>query len=192
MIVTTKSAIRIALLVLLFVLLQNGFFSLVELFGTSFWILPSCAVIFGLLGGSMVGATVGFSIGFLADGLADGPLGTGCLIFMAIGYLAGTWRERGEQPDRLIVAGICGGATVAAGLALGVFTLGLGFEASVSPAVLVEAMVQGLYAFILAVPLHAFIHRVLRPALVSERPVRRRPDRPFSGSGGLSGVDDAY
>lgn len=192
MIVTNKTLLRIALLVLLIVVLQNTFFSLVEVIGTPFWILPACAVIFGLLGGSMVGATVGFSIGFLADGLADGPLGTGCLIFMALGYLAGLYRERGEQPDRLLVAGFCGAATVAASLALGVFTVGLGFEASLSPSVLVEAMVQGLYGFLLAVPIYAVVRRVLRPALVSERQPRRRPDRPLSGSGGLSGVDDAY
>ncbi|MFA9400265.1 MAG: hypothetical protein ACERKT_04055 [Acidobacteriota bacterium] len=192
MIVTNKTALRIALLVLLFVMLQNTFFSLVEVLGTSFWILPACAAIFGLLGGSMVGATVGFSIGFLADGLADGPLGTGCLIFMAIGYLAGLYREQGEQPEKLITAGICGAATVAASIALGIFTVGLGFEATVSPSVLIEAMIQGLYAFLLAVPLYAFTRRVLRPALVSERPPRRRPDRTVSGSGGLSGVDDAF
>ena len=75
MIVTTKVALRIAALVLLFSLLQSGFFSLVEVLHVSFWILPACAVIFGLLGGSMVGATVGFSIGFLSDGLTD------CLLY---------------------------------------------------------------------------------------------------------------
>ncbi|MBK5110900.1 MAG: rod shape-determining protein MreD [Thermoleophilia bacterium] len=192
MIVTNKSLLRIALLVLLLVLLQNTFFSLVELAGTSFWILPACAVVFGLLGGSMVGATVGFSFGFLADGLADGPLGSSCLIFMAIGYLAGLYRERGELPDRLIIAGFCGGATVAASLTLGIFTVGLGFEASLSASFLVEAMVQGIYGFLLGVPIYAFVRRALRPALVSERQPRRRPDRPLSSSGGLSGVDDAY
>ena len=57
MIVTNKVALRIALLVLLLTLLQTAFFSQIELLGTSVWILPAVAVIFGLLGGSMVGAT---------------------------------------------------------------------------------------------------------------------------------------
>ena len=91
MIVTNKVALRIALLVLLVVLLQSGFFSLVEVLHVSPWVLPACAVIFGLLGGSMVGATVGFSIGFLSDALDDGPLGTAALIFMGVGYLAGLY-----------------------------------------------------------------------------------------------------
>lgn len=100
MIVTNKVALRIALLVLLLTLLQTAFFSQIELLGTSVWILPAVAVIFGLLGGSMVGATIGFSLGFLADALVDGPLGTSCLIFMGVGYLAGIYRERGDDATR--------------------------------------------------------------------------------------------
>lgn len=185
MIVTTKVAVRIALLALLFVLLQSSFFSLVELLHTSFWILPGCAVIFGLLGGSMVGATVGFSIGFLSDALADGPLGTACLILMGVGYAAGLYRERGAQPDLLVVAGLCGAATIVSSLALGVFTTVLGFDASLSWAILVEVMLQGLYGFFLAFPIHALIRRVLRPALIDERSGRRRP-APVQGD--LSGI----
>ena len=52
MIITSNSAARIAGLILLFTILQVAFFSQVELLGTSMWILPACAVIFGLLGGS--------------------------------------------------------------------------------------------------------------------------------------------
>jgi rod shape-determining protein MreD len=176
MIVTTKVALRIAGLVLLFALLQSAFFSLVEVFHVPFWILPSCAVIFGLLGGSMVGATVGFSLGFLADGLADGPLGTACLVFMGLGYAAGLYRERGAQPDRLEVAGICALATLAANVALGLFTLLLGFDALLSRGLLVDVVIQSLYGFLLAFPIHALVTRVLRPALIDERAPRpRRP-----------------
>lgn len=186
MIVTNKVALRIALLVLLFALLQSGFFSLVEVLHTSLWILPACAVIFGLLGGSMVGATVGFSIGFLSDGLDDGPLGTACLVFMGVGYAAGLYRERGEQPGRLATAGLCGAATVASSLALGVFTTVLGFDASLSPEILVEVVLQGLYGFLLAFPLYALIRRALRPALIDERRGRRRrPPATLGEPGGL-------
>lgn len=185
MIVTSKVALRIALLVLFFVLLQSAFFSLVEVLHTSFWILPACAVIFGLLGGSMVGATVGFSIGFLSDGLVDGPLGTACLVFMGVGYAAGLYRERGEQPDRLVTAGLCGAATVASSLALGIFTTVLGFDASLSAGIVVEVVMQGLYGFLLAFPIYALIGRVLRPALINERNGRRR--RPSATIGDLGG-----
>ncbi|HTU14594.1 MAG TPA: hypothetical protein VMF31_05300 [Solirubrobacterales bacterium] len=174
MIVTTKVALRIAALVLLFSLLQTAFFSLVEVVHVSFWILPACAAIFGLLGGSMVGATVGFSIGFLSDGLADGPLGTACLVFMGIGYAAGLYRERGAHPTRLEMAGICALATFAANVALGLFTVLLGFDALLSKDLLVDVVIQALYGFLLAFPIYALITRVLRPALIDERGGRRR------------------
>lgn len=184
MIVTNKVTFRIALLVLLVVLLQSGFFSLVEVLHTSFWVLPGCAVIFGLLGGSMVGATVGFSIGFLSDALDDGPLGTAALVFMGVGYLAGIYRERGEQPDQLATAAFCGAATVVSSVALGLFTAVLGLDASIGPAILLEVMLQGLYGFLLAFPLYALIRRVLRPALIDDRRGRRRGTAPLGDPGG--------
>lgn len=174
MIVTWKVALRIALLVLLFVLLQTAFFSLVELLHVSPWILPACVVIFGLLGGSMVGATVGFSIGFLADVLIDGPLGTTSLVFMGIGYAAGLYRERGAHPDRLETAGICALATYGANLALGLLTVFLGFDGFLSLSLLIDVLIQGLYGFLLAFPMYALIRRVLGPALINERSGRRR------------------
>jgi len=180
MIVTWKVALRIALLVLLFVLLQSGFFSLVEVLHVSPWILPACAVIFGLLGGSMVGATVGFSIGFLADALADGPLGTACLVFMGIGYAAGLYRERGAHPDRLEIAGLCALATYLSNIAIGLLTVLLGFDGYLSPGLLIDVLIQGLYGFLLAFPIYALIRRVLRPALINERTGRRRAATTFT------------
>lgn len=175
MIVTWRSALRVALLVLLFVVLQNTFFSQVELLGASIWILPACAAVFGLLGGSLVGATVGFAIGFLADGLGDSPLGTASLILMGVGYLSGTYRERRGRADALTVIGVCGLSTLAANLTLGLYTVLVGFDASVSPSFIPDVVLQGVYGVLLAIPIHGLIHRVLRPALIHESPVRRRP-----------------
>ena len=189
MIVTTKVALRIAALVLLFSVLQSAFFSLVEVVHVSFWILPACAVIFGLLGGSMVGATVGFSIGFLSDGLADGPLGTACLVFMGLGYAAGLYRERGAHPGRLRIAGLCALATLAANVALGLFTLLLGFDALLSRDLLVDVVIQSLYGFLFAFPIYALITRVLRPALIDERGGRRRRPAPVMDIEGLTEAD---
>ena len=148
MIVTTKVAVRIALVVLLAVLLQNAFFSLVEVLGVSFWILPAIVAIFGLLGGSMIGATVGFAIGFLADGLIDGPLGTACLVFMGIGYATGLYRERGKEPPALAAAIIAGTATFVANLALGVFATLLGFDGYLSAAAMPDLLIQSILRFL--------------------------------------------
>ncbi len=174
MIVTLKVAVRIGLVLFLAILFQDTFFSMIEVFGASIWILPGLAAIFGLLGGSMVGATVGFSIGFLADGLTDGPLGTACLVFMAIGYATGLYRERGDQPPALAAALIAGAATLAASVALGLFTVLLGFDGYVSSAALPDLLLQSFYGFLTAVPLFILIRRILRPALVEERTSRHR------------------
>jgi len=176
MIITARAAARIAGLVLLFTILQVSFFSQVELLGTSMWILPACAVIFGLLGGSLIGASVGFAIGFLGDALTDGPLGSACLIFMAVGYLAGTYRERGEFVDRPTVVVASGIATLGANLALGFYTVLVGFDSSLSPSLVPDLILQTFYGVLLAIPLYALIHRVLRPALIYETDSRNRPD----------------
>jgi len=176
MIVTLKVAVRIALVLFVAILLQHTFLSMVEVFGASIWILPGLAAIFGLLGGSMVGATVGFSIGFLADGLTDGPLGTACLVFMAIGYATGLYRERGDQPPTLAAALIAGVATLAASVALGLFTVLLGFDGYLSSAALPDLLLQCFYGFLAAVPIFILTRRILRPALVEDRTSRlRRP-----------------
>lgn len=169
MIVTLKVALRIAALIFVFVLLQTTFFSMVDLLGASIWILPAAVAIFGLLGGSMVGATLGFTIGLLSDGLADGPLGTTCLVFMGIGYAAGVYRERAEVPGVVRSAAMASVATFAANAALGLLTVLLGFNGYLSAAAIPDLILQGAYAFLLAIPMFVLVRRVLRPALVDER-----------------------
>lgn len=175
MIITARSAGRIAALILLFAILQAAFFSQIELLGTSVWILPACVAIFGLLGGSMIGASVGFLVGFLGDGMTDGPLGSSCLIFMAAGYLAGMYRERGDFPDRPAILAWCGGATLGSNLALGFYTVVVGFDATLSASLIPDLILQALYGLLLSIPLYVLIRRVLRPALIHEPETRRRP-----------------
>lgn len=175
MIITTRSAGRLLALILLFTVLQVSFFSQVELLGTSMWILPACAAIFGLLGGSLVGATVGFALGFLGDALTDGPLGSACLIFMAVGYLAGTYRERGEAVNRPTVLVACGLATLGSNVTLGLYTVVVGFDSYLSPSLVPDLILQAFYGVLLAIPLYASVHRVLRPALIHETASDRRP-----------------
>jgi rod shape-determining protein MreD len=175
MIITTRTAARVVGLVLLFTILQVSFFSQIELLGTSMWILPACAAIFGLLGGSLIGATVGFTFGFLGDALTDGPLGSACLVFLAIGYLAGTYRERGDFVDRPTVLVSCGLATLGANLALGLYTVVIGFDSSLSASLVPDLILQAFYGVLLAIPLYALTYRVLKPALIHEPATRRRP-----------------
>ncbi len=177
MIITSKVALRIGLVMVAALLLQNVFFSLIEVFGVSFWVLPAVVAIFGLLGGSMIGATIGFTIGLFADGLTDGPLGSAGLVFMGIGYATGLYREREGQPPALAAAVIAGAATFVANVLLGLFTTLLGFDGYLSAAAIPDLVVQTVFAFLLAAPLFILIKRILRPALVDERNSRYgKPD----------------
>jgi rod shape-determining protein MreD len=177
MILTPKILARLVAIVLLGVILQLSFFSRIALFHTSPDVLPALVVSLGLLGGTMSGAVTGFSVGFLLDCLLVEPLGGGSLVLLATGYLAGMFRERFEVHSPLVPPLLCMGLTVFAELGFGVVELMLGSDASVSPLVIREILVQGIFAFVLGWPIYLGLRRALRPALVEE-PALRRPRPP--------------
>lgn len=179
MIITGRSMARIVPLVLVVVLLQAGFLSMVWLLGVSPWILPAFVAIFGLLGGRLTGTVTGFVVGFLADALVNAPLGASSLALMAVGYACGSYRERGDLPSGPAAGLICGLATVTAFLLYGIALQILGQEGTLSPGLLLDLVIQGLYGFLLGLPLFLLTARILAPALVvgpTERR-RRRNDR---------------
>ncbi|MCO5316141.1 MAG: hypothetical protein M9938_08265 [Solirubrobacterales bacterium] len=184
MIVTRRSGATVAALVLIFVLLQNTFFSQVEFLGAPVWLLPVVAVTFGLMGGSLLGATIGFGLGFFADALGDSPLGLGCLTFMAIGYLGGFYRERSGRADHYSVVGLSAAAVLGANLAFGAFGLLGGMQAPLSWGALPDILLQSLFGALVALPTYAVIYRVLRPALILEAPstVTRQPRTGLAGA----------
>jgi rod shape-determining protein MreD len=173
-IVTPRILIRIVALVILAVLLQLSFFSQVELFRTSPDILPAVVVSLGLLGGSMTGAVTGFSVGLLVDCLLIETLGATSLVLLSVGYLAGIYRERFDVTSSLVPPLLCMALTVFAELSFGALQLMLGVDAPISPLVLRDVAIKSLYAFILGAPIYIGIRRLLRPALIEDRVVRRR------------------
>jgi rod shape-determining protein MreD len=173
-IITGRSMVRIVPLVLAVVFLQVGFFSMVWLLGVSPWVLPSLVAIFGLLGGRMTGTVTGFAVGVLTDALVNAPLGASSLVLMAVGYACGSYRERGDLPSAPAAGLICGLATVTALILYGIALQVLGLGGTVSPAFLVELVIQGLYGFLLGLPLFVVTVRVLGPALVVGPSERRR------------------
>ena len=163
MIVTPRISVRIALIVLLAVILQVSFFSYLSLLGATPDVLSVVVISLGLLGGGVVGAVCGFAAGFLLDSVLLQTLGVSSLVLLAIGYLAGRFREGFEISSSLVPALLAGALT-----ALGAF----GF--AVSLLVLREILIKGLLAFVLAIPLYPLLRRTLRPALVDAAPGRRR------------------
>jgi len=174
MIVTPRILLRIAAIGLLGVLLQLSFFSRVELLHVSPDILPALVVCMGLLGGSMTGAVSGFAIGFFVDCLLVEALGITSLVLLAVGYLAGLFRERFEIHSSLVPALLCMGLTLLAELGFGAVELLLGVDAPVSVLVVRDVLLKSVYAFFLGWPIYLGVRRALRPALVEEPKVRRR------------------
>ena len=119
MILTPKIVARLIVVGLFGVLLQLTFFSQVELFHVSPDVLPALVVSFGLLGGTMTGAVSGFAIGFLLDCLLIQPIGGASLVLIAVGYAAGTFRERFEIHSRLVAPLMCAILTLLAELGFG-------------------------------------------------------------------------
>jgi rod shape-determining protein MreD len=177
MILTPKIFARLVAVLLLGVLLQLSFFSRVAIFHASPDVLPALVVSLGLLGGTMTGAVTGFSVGFLLNCLLVQPLGGGSLVLLGTGYLAGLFRERVEIHSPLAPPLLCMGLTVLAELGFGAVELMLSANATVSGLVVREILIQGVFAFFLGWPIYLGLKRVLRPALVEERP-SRRPRRP--------------
>jgi rod shape-determining protein MreD len=172
-ILTPKIVLRVVLIGLVGVLLQLSFFSRVEVFHVSPDALPTLVVSLGLLGGALTGAVSGFSVGFLLDCLLIAPLGGSSLVLLATGYLAGLFRERFEIRSALLPPLLCMALTLFAELGFGAVALMLGIDATVSPLVIRDMVVKSIFAFFLAWPIYYGIKRMLRPALVEDKAVRR-------------------
>jgi rod shape-determining protein MreD len=178
MILTPKILARLALILIAGVILQLSFFSQVALFHVSPDILPSLVAVLGLLGGTMAGAVCGFSVGFLLDCLLIAPLGGGSLVLLAVGYLAGLFRERFEIHSPLVPPLLCMVLTLFAELGFGAVELALGLDASISPLVIRDILLKSIFAFFLGWLIYIGLRRALRPALVEEPMVRTRRRRP--------------
>jgi rod shape-determining protein MreD len=174
MIVTPRILARIVAICLFGVLAQLSFFSRVELLHVSPDVLPALVVCLGLLGGSLAGAVCGFAIGFFVDCLLVEALGITSLVLLAVGYLAGLFRERFEIHSTLVPALLCMGLTLLAELGFGAVQLLLGIDAPVSLLVVRDMLLKSVYAFFLGWPTYLLVRRVLRPALVEDPRVRRR------------------
>jgi rod shape-determining protein MreD len=176
-ILTPNILARLVAIVVGGVILQLTFFSQVALFHVSPDLLPALVVVLGLLGGSLTGAVCGFSAGFLLDCLLIVPLGGGSLVLIAVGYLAGLFRERFEIHSPLVPPLLCMGLTLFAELGFGAVELMLGLDdAPVSTLVVRDILLKSIFAFFGGWVIYIGVRRALRPALVEEAvPRNRRP-----------------
>jgi rod shape-determining protein MreD len=174
MIVTRRIAIRLALILFVAVLLQISFFSYLSFFGSIPDLTPVVVASLGLLGGAVVGAVAGFCAGMVVDSALLQTLGVSSLALLAIGYMAGRYREGYEFSNSLAPPLIVGGLTLAYAAIFAALQIMLGVSTPVSLVILRDVVVKGLLGFLLALAIYPLVRRIVRPALVDDAAAGRR------------------
>lgn len=184
MILTTPIIVRLALLILATALAQVACFSGMVIFGTS----PDVAILvvmsLGLLGGSVAGSVSGFTTGLLIDCLLLQTLGAFALSMLAVGYVAGRYRENVGRPTRGVVPLLGGAFTLVGLVAFAAIQVGTGVDADVSTIVIRDAAIKTLIGAALAIPVLLLVRLLVRPALVDDRRSARRPMAPRAAETG--------
>ena len=177
MIFTGQIYVRLALLLLVGVIFQLAFLSDISILGGTPDLLPVLIVSLGLLGGAVVGAVCGFAAGLLLDSMLLQTLGISSLVLVAVGYLAGRYRERAAVVNPLTPPTLAAGLTLFGSAAFAASQLMLGVDAPVSPLIVREVLLQSALSFVLAIPIYPAVRWVLRPALIDAAPPPRRRRR---------------
>jgi rod shape-determining protein MreD len=160
---------RLALLGVVVAILQVVFFSKITVLGASPDVVILVVASIGLLGGSVAGAVAGFSLGLLLDSLLLQTLGASSLALLTVGYLAGRYRESFGRATRGATVLLAGGLTLLGVTAFAAIQVMLGVESNVSHLIIRDAILKGLMAMALILPIYAGIRRLLRPALIDEQ-----------------------
>jgi rod shape-determining protein MreD len=175
--------IRLALLGLLAVVFQQACVSQVTALGVTADLTPLIVMSVGLLAGSLPGAVMGFGMGMLVDIVLVQTLGVSSLLYLIIGYWSGRLRELRDPSHGLVPLVLGAAATAFAGLGMTLIQFLLGVDAPVSLALVQQLIVTTLVNTLIALPVYAFVRRLLKPALPEDP--RRRRRRAYT-TGGLS------
>jgi rod shape-determining protein MreD len=175
--------IRLILLAVVTVIIQEAAVSQVTIFGISADLTVLVVMSVGLLAGAVPGAIMGFGIGLLVDIVLVQTLGVTSLLFIVIGFWSGRLRELRDPSHGLVPMAMGALATAFAGLGMTVIQFLLGVDSPVSWLLLQEIFIAVLVNTLLALPVYAVVRRILEPALPQDP--RRRRRRAYT-TGGLS------
>jgi hypothetical protein len=112
------------------------------------------------------------------DMLSFQTLGATALTLLAVGYLAGRYRETLGLPNRGSTVALAGGLTLMAALLFASIQVLLRVGADVSPLVIRDMVIVILLGMALALPVFALVRRLLRSALIEDQTRARRPVAP--------------
>jgi rod shape-determining protein MreD len=180
--------VRLVILALVTVILQESAVSQISIFGTSADLGPLVVMSVGLLAGSIPGAIMGFGTGLLVDMVLFQTLGVTSLLYIAIGYWSGRLLELRDPAHGLVPMAVGAAATAFAGLGMTLIQFLLGVDSPVSLLLLQQILITTLVNSLIAIPVYAVVRRVLRHALPEDP--RRRRRRAYS-TGGLSPLQES-
>jgi rod shape-determining protein MreD len=175
--------IRLVLLGLVTVVIQEAALSQVSIFGVSADLTPLVVMSVGLLTGSMTGAVMGFFTGLLVDTVLVQTLGITSLLYIAIGYWAGRLRELRDPAHGLVPLAAGAAATAVSGIGMTIIQFLLGVDAPVSLLLAQQIFITILVNTLISLPVFALVRRIIHPALPEDP--RRRRRRAYT-TGGLS------
>jgi rod shape-determining protein MreD len=175
--------LRLVLLALVAVVIQDAAISQITLFGVSADVMPLVVMSVGLLCGSMTGAVMGFGAGLLVDLLLVQTLGITSLLYLLIGYWSGRVRELRDPSHGLVPVAGGAAATAVAQIGMAMLQFLLGVNTPVSGLLVQQIFVTILINTLISLPVYAIVRRAIGGA-VPEDPRRRRRRRYTTG--GLS------
>ena len=115
-------------------------------------------------------------------------VGLSSLVYVAVGYWAGRFRELRDPQSALVPLAVGAAATAAAMVGYSLMQFLLGVDAPVSFLLAREILATVLLNGVIATPVYALVRRVLLPALPEDP--RRRRRRAYT-TGGLSPLSRA-
>jgi rod shape-determining protein MreD len=180
---SVRLVLRLALLALGTVVIQEAAVSQISIFGISADLTPLMVMSVGLLAGSLTGAVMGFATGLLVDTVLVQTLGITSLLYIAIGYWSGRLRELRDPAHGLVPLGAGAAATAVAGVGMTLIQFLLGVDAPVSLLLFQQIFITILVNTLISLPVYAAVRRIVQPALPDDP--RRRRRRAYT-TGGLS------
>jgi rod shape-determining protein MreD len=182
-VLSPRLILRLVLLALGTVVIQEAAVSQVSIFGISADLTPLMVMSVGLLAGSLTGAVMGFATGLLVDTVLVQTLGITSLLYIAIGYWAGRLRELRDPAHGLVPLAAGAAATAVAGVGMTLIQFLLGVDAPVSVLLFQQIFITVLVNSLISLPAYAAVRRIIQPALPDDP--RRRRRRAYT-TGGLS------
>jgi rod shape-determining protein MreD len=166
--------LRITIIAILAVVVQESFVSQISLFGATADITTLTVMAVGLLAGSMTGAVTGFAIGLFVDLIMFQTVGITSLLFITVGYWSGRLRELRDPSHGLIPLAAGAIATGFAGVGMAVIQFLLGVDTPVSWLLIQQIVLQVLVNCLIALPVYEVVRRFLYRALPRDPRARRR------------------